>query len=73
MRFCAAPTLKSRLVAREGSAAQRSDSLFTVAITDPLEVNGLLIEEFIISHGLKEAQGSWEGVISHQSGFEELR
>lgn len=43
------------------------------AITAPLEVNGLLIEKFIISHRLKEAQGSWEGVISHQSGFEELR
>lgn len=72
MRFCEALTLKSRHVAREEEAQQYAASLY-LQCTAPLEVNGLLIEKFIISHRIKEAQGSWRGVISHQSGFEELR
>lgn len=72
MRFGVTLTLWSGLVGWRREKETQRVFIYSV-ITAPLEVNGLLIEKFIISHGLKEAQGSWEGVISHQSGFEELR
>lgn len=76
MRFCEALTLKSwHVVCRWEEERQRNAQLVFIysAITAPLEFNGLLIEKFVISHRLKEAQGSWRGAISHQSSFEELR
>lgn len=72
MRFCETLTPKNRQGARVEGAPRNAASLY-LQCTAPLEANALLIEKFIISHRLKEAQGSWRGVISHQSGFEELR